>query len=75
MLVALIVNRAGQTDFTGLCWDGEQTAGIDEEAVADWFLLERYSRCDQKAVETWGESTPLTEYALQSGVVESSVFI
>lgn len=53
MLVAFIVNRACQADFPCLCCDGEETAGIDEEAVADWFLLEWYSRCDQEAGETW----------------------
>lgn len=52
MLVALVVNRAGQADFTTLCWDGEETAGIDKEVVADWFLLEGHSRCDQEAGET-----------------------
>ncbi len=55
MLVALIVNRAGQADFTRLCWDGEETAGIDEETVAYQFLLEGYSRCDQEAGETEGK--------------------
>ena len=52
MLVALVVNRAGQADFTSLRGDREETAGIDEEAVADWFLLEGHSRCDQEAGET-----------------------
>lgn len=51
MLVALVVNRAGQTDFTCLSWNGEQTAGIDEEAVADWFLLEGHSWRDQETVK------------------------
>lgn len=49
MLVNLVVDRSGQADFTGLRWDGEETAGVDEEAVADWFLLEGYSRSYQEA--------------------------
>ena len=51
MLVALVVDGAGQADFTSLCWDGEETTGIDEKAVTDWFLLEGHGRCDQEARE------------------------
>lgn len=55
MLVGLIVNRAGQADFTCLCWDGEETARIDKETVADWFLLKGHSRCGQEPGETWSK--------------------
>lgn len=75
MLVALVVNRAGQADFTSLCWDGEETAGIDEKAVADCFFLEGHGRCDQEAGETWGKSKPLTKFAAQGGVEESGVYV
>lgn len=51
MLVTLVVDRAGQADFTSLCCDGEETTGIDEKAVTNWFLLEGHSRCDQEARE------------------------
>lgn len=65
MLVALVVDRTGQADFTGLCCDGEETAGIDEEAVADCFLLEGHSRCDQEAGERQRQSSPLANCAVE----------
>lgn len=59
MLVALVVDGAGQADFPSLRRDGEEAAGIDEKAVADWFLLEGHSWCDQEAGETRRRGEPL----------------
>lgn len=56
MLVTLVINRAGQADFPRLGGDGEETAGIDKEAVDDWFLLEGHGRCDQEAEDRRRES-------------------
>lgn len=49
VLVHLVVDGTGQTDFTRLGWDGEETARVDEQVVADWFILERYGSSDQEA--------------------------
>lgn len=52
MLVALVVDGTRQADFSRLCRDGEEAAGIDEETVADWFVLEGHDRRDQESAET-----------------------
>lgn len=51
VLVALVVDGTRQADFTRLCWDGEEAAGIDEETVADRFVLEGHDRCGQESAK------------------------
>lgn len=51
MLVSLIVKTAGQADLSTFLINAEQAAGVDKQAVADWLLLERQCRSDQKAGE------------------------
>ena len=48
-LVALVVQRPGQTDLPRLLPDAEQTAGIDQQAVADWLRLEGNGEHHQEA--------------------------
>lgn len=72
MLVTLVIDGAGQADFARVCRDGEQTAGIDEEAVADWFLLEGHSRCHQKPGETEGERE-LVIYSCKEIFIEQNI--
>ena len=52
MLVVLVVNGACEADLPRLRVDGEEAAGIYEEAVADWFLLEGDGGGYQEAVRT-----------------------
>lgn len=50
-LVTLIIQRPGQTDLPCLLSDAEKATGIDQQAVADWLLLERNGKHHQEAVE------------------------
>lgn len=52
MLVALVVDGAGQADLSSLRRDREEAAGIDEQAVTDGLLMERHSGRDQETGET-----------------------
>lgn len=52
VLVALVVDGPGQADFAVLGRDGEEAAGVDEQAVADWLLLEGDGRRHQEAAQT-----------------------
>lgn len=52
VLVALVVDGTRQADFTRLCWNGEEAAGIDEKTVADRFVLEGHDRCGQEPGRT-----------------------
>ena len=48
-LVALVVQRPGQAHLSRLSLHGEQTAGVDQQAVADWLLLEGNGQHYQEA--------------------------
>ncbi len=50
-LVALVVQRAGQTDLPRLLLDAEKAAGIDQQTVADRLLLEGNGKHHQEAAE------------------------
>ena len=52
MLVILVVNGACEADLPRLRVDGEEAAGIYEEAVAYWFLLEGHRGGYQEAGRT-----------------------
>lgn len=51
MLVSLVVQAAGQTDLSTVLIDAEQAAGVDEQVVGDWMLLEGKRRCHQESGE------------------------
>lgn len=50
-LVALIIQRPGQADLSGVLLNAEKAAGIDQQAVAYLFLLEGNSQHHKEAVE------------------------
>lgn len=50
-LVALIVERSGQTDLPRLLLDAEKATGIDQQTVADRLLLEGNGKHHQEAAK------------------------